>query len=94
MPAVGLTWLSALLVQLLPAFELPTPYLYPTPDGHVRAEWSGRTWDLYAEFELTTHTVEVLASRVDSDEIHERELSFTAPGAEAQVGRFLVEHVK
>ena len=92
--SAGLTWLSALLGNLFPAFELPTPYLYPTPAGQVRAEWSGGHWELYAEFELTKHTVEVLASRVDSDEVHERELALGAPGAEAQLGRFLVEHLK
>jgi hypothetical protein len=90
----GLTWLSSLLVPFLPGFELPTPYLYPTPEGHVRAEWSARRWDLYAEFDLAKHEVEVLASRIDSDEVGARQLALGVPGAEAQLGRFLADHMK
>lgn len=90
----GLTWLSSLLVPFLPGFELPTPYLYPTPEGHVRAEWSARHWDVYAEFDVTKHAVEVLASRADSDEVGARQLALGVPGAEAQLGRFLADHMK
>jgi hypothetical protein len=90
----GLGWLSSLLVQFLPGFELPTPYLYPTPEGHVRAEWSARRWDVYAEFDLAKHEVSVLASRVDSDEVGERQLDLGVPGAETQLGRFLADHMK
>jgi hypothetical protein len=90
----GLSWISGLLGRVLLTFRIPTPYLYPTPDGHVRAEWNGPTWDLYAEFELTNRAVEVLASRIDSDEVHERQLSLSKPDAEAQMSGFLVEHFR
>jgi hypothetical protein len=89
----ALDWLTRLLKGLLDGFRLPTPYLYPTPEGLARAEWSAPHWEIIATIDLATRSAEVLAARVDSDEIHELPVAFTEPGAESALGRFLVDHV-
>ncbi len=91
--AVSLAWLADLLTGLLDGFQLPTPYVYPTPEGHARAEWPGRDWEIVANFDLTSKSAEIIAARLDSDELHERNMALTTPGAESHLGRFLVDHL-
>ena len=38
--------------------ELPKPYLYPTPEGGVQAEWPIGSNEASLEIDLTTHTAE------------------------------------
>ena len=51
----GLDWFAASFDQQYPN-ELPLPYLYPTPEGRVRAEWSIRPCELSLEVDLQRHT--------------------------------------
>jgi hypothetical protein len=89
----ALDWLARLLKGLLDGFRLPTPYLYPTPEGLARLEWSTSHWEVIVNVDLDTKAADVLAARVDSDEIHELPVTFTVPGAESALGRFLSDHV-
>lgn len=90
----GIEWLEQLLPSLVGAFRLSTPFLYPTPSGAVRAEWAAAQWDVVAEFDLTGHAAEVFASRVNAEDIHETRYRAEISGAEAQLGRFLAEHLQ
>lgn len=63
--------LSRECVRLLAAsFEahyaptLPLPYLYPTPEGGVQAEWSGPDWEVSLEISLPSFAAELQAVRV------------------------------
>ena len=50
----GLEWFSGVFDQQF-AGDLPPPYLYPTPDGHLRCEWSVNLFELSLEINLKSH---------------------------------------
>lgn len=50
----GLKWFSTKFADLYPA-GLPLPYLYPTPEGGVQAEWSFHGCRMDLEVDLRTH---------------------------------------
>ena len=89
----SLAWLGKLLLGLLDGFQLPRPYVYPTPEGLARAEWSGASWEIVSSFNLRARSVEVMAARTDSDEMHEITVPLSEPGGESKLGRFLTEHL-
>ena len=89
----ALDWLAKLLKGLVEGFRLPTPYLYPTPEGLARVEWSAARWEVVANIDLAARSAEVLAARADGDEVHELPVTFEEPGAESALGRFLVDRL-
>jgi hypothetical protein len=89
-----LDWLAALLKGLLDGFELPNPYLYPTPEGMARAEWSGVRWEVIVNLNLSERVADVIAARIDSDRVDEDRFALTQPGTESKLGRFLIEHLE
>lgn len=89
----SLMWLSKVLTALIDAFQLPRPFIYPTPEGWVRAEWSGAVWELIVTFDLHRHSADVLAVRLDSDEQNERAISLGEAGSETELGCFLAKHL-
>jgi hypothetical protein len=89
----SLAWLGKLLLGLLDGFQLPRPYIYPTPEGLARAEWSGAAWEIVSSFDLGSRSVEVMAARANSDEMHEITVPLAEPGGESKLGRFLIEHL-
>ncbi|MDP8999471.1 MAG: hypothetical protein M3O46_05105 [Myxococcota bacterium] len=89
----SLAWLGKLLLGLLDGFQLPRPYIYPTPEGLARAEWSGAAWEIVSSFDLDSRSVEVMAARTNSDEMHEITVPLAEPGGESKLGRFLTEHL-
>ena len=50
----GLDWLAAGFDRHFPD-DLPLPYLYPTPEGGVQAEWSISENEISLEVDLVTH---------------------------------------
>lgn len=50
----GLDWIQELLETHLPD-GLPLPYLYPTPEGGIQAEWSIGGTEVSLEFDLAQH---------------------------------------
>ncbi len=70
----GLDWLATQFEQRYPA-DLPLPFLYPTPEGGVRAEWSEGPNAVVLEADLDSHSASwVWFDRgLDADE--ERELN-------------------
>jgi hypothetical protein len=93
-PVAALDWLAKILGHLVDAFKVPIPYVYPTAQGRVRAGWTTPRWDVIADIDMTTHQVDVVASRVAAHEIHGKHLQLETPGAEAQLGRFVAGHTK
>ena len=89
----ALDWLAKLLEGLLEGFRLPMPYLYPTPEGFARAEWSAARWEIVATIDLRARSAEVLAVRADGNEVHELPVTFGEPGAESTLGRFLSDRL-
>ena len=50
----GLDWLATGFDRHFPD-DLPLPYLYPTPEGGVQAEWSLSENEISLEVDLVTH---------------------------------------
>lgn len=90
----SLDWLARLFRGVLDGFALPSPYLYPTPEGLARAEWPGSRWEIVANIDLSTKFAEVLAVRLDSDRVDEEHFPLDQPGGESKLGRFLTEHLQ
>ena len=63
----GLDWLTATFTQLYQT-ELPLPYIYPTPEGGVLAEWSLQSNDASLEIDLEHHTAEWHLLDMDTDQ--------------------------
>jgi hypothetical protein len=91
---VALDWVRRLLEGLLGAFKLPTPYIYPTPEGLVRLEWSVPEWEVIVNLDLAEKAAAVIAARLDdTNEPEELQVAFQDPGAESILGRFLGDHL-
>jgi len=50
----GLDWLFRQFETMYPE-ELETPYLYPTPEGGIQAEWSINSQEITLEVDLADH---------------------------------------
>lgn len=72
------------LKRLIQAFderfnpELPLPYLYPTPDGGVQAEWTLGNWEVSLEISLPSLAAEYQAVDIATGETREHVLSLSA----------------
>lgn len=55
--------------------DLPLPYLYPTAEGRVQAEWEINAWEVSLEIDLTSFAAEFHAFNFANHE--EKELSLT-----------------
>jgi hypothetical protein len=62
----GLVWLAAAFAHFYPA-DLPSPYLFPTAEGRVLAEWSLRPWSPSVEIDLASKRGEWHALNLDTD---------------------------
>ena len=89
-----LAWSSRLLDGIVSGFDLATPYIYPTPEGGVRAEWSRPQWEISAELDWEKKHSEVRAVRLDADEIRERSFSLAEAGQEVRLGSFLATQMR
>jgi hypothetical protein len=90
----ALDWSAKLLRGLVEGFDLINPYIYPTPEGNVRAEWSRPNWEISAELDLARKSSEVRAVRLDADEMRERNFTLSEPGQEVLLGSFLAQQLR
>ena len=74
----GLDWLSAQFAAHYDE-ELPKPYLYPTPEGGVQAEWSIGPNAPSLEIDLETHVAEWHNLNFDTDRSYEKLLDLNVP---------------
>lgn len=72
-PAVGLRWLSDAMQDSY-SNELRLPYLYPTPEGGIRAEWTASDWEISLDIDLHTRVASYQALRLSTDALDEAEL--------------------
>lgn len=56
------------------AADLPLPYLYPTAEGGVQAEWTLGGWEVSLEIVLSTMIAHYQALQLTTGECHEHEL--------------------
>lgn len=75
-PKDGLVWLRGILLALMASYEVPSPYLYPTPEGGVQAEWTFKPWEVSAEFNLVEKTAYLHAVKAKTHQAESREVDF------------------
>lgn len=63
----GIDWLIGMFSQHY-LHELPLPYIYPTPEGGVLAEWSLQSNEISLEIDLEHHTAEWHLLDMDTDQ--------------------------
>ena len=89
-----LQWLGRLLGAVQDAFQLPTPYVYPTPEGQARAEWPGAGWEIIVNLDLQSHEADLTAVKLNSDRVDEDHVLVGQAGGESRLGKFIVAHLQ
>ncbi len=69
----GLDWLETAFDLHFPE-EVSLPYLYPTPEGDIRAEWSNERRELSLDVQLATKHATWHALELETDDVDDREL--------------------
>lgn len=69
----GLDWLAEAFARQYPE-QTPRPYLYPTAEGGVQAEWSFTGWRASLEVDLSSHGGNWFALNLETDSAEERQL--------------------
>jgi hypothetical protein len=59
--------------------DLPLPFLYPTPEGGVQAEWSVGDWSVTVEIDLATFQGEFQALNLKNNFCDEKTLDLSVP---------------
>ena len=54
--------------------DLPLPYLYPTAEGGIQAEWSHNNWEISLEIDLQQQTGEYQAFHLESNKSNDLDL--------------------
>jgi hypothetical protein len=60
--------------------DLPLPYLYPTPEGAILAEWTLEPWAVSLEITIPSQTAQYQALNLASDESTDLELDLSDVG--------------
>lgn len=74
----GLVWLRKELTEQWPD-ETALPFLYPTPEGGIRAEWSSAEWEISAEIDLVSKQAQFLATPLKDGTDEETTISLKTP---------------
>lgn len=74
----GLEWLRKDLTEQWPD-EVALPFLYPTAEGGIRAEWSSADWEISAEIDLVSKQAEFLAAHLNDGTDDETAISLNTP---------------
>jgi len=72
-PQAGLDWLGRAFDRYYPE-DLPLPYLYPTEEGGVQAEWTLGPQETTLEIDLSTHRGQWHRLNLDTDEDEVKDL--------------------
>lgn len=73
-----LAWLATSFDALYDS-ALPLPYLYPTAEGGIQAEWTLRGWEISLEIDLLQMTADYQALNLVSNDCRETRLNLSAP---------------
>lgn len=73
----GLTWAEEMLSELAYGNDISQPYIYPTPEGNLQAEWSSGDWEVRLLFTLLSQCqISFLAVNVKTREELDREFKW------------------
>jgi hypothetical protein len=91
-PREGLDWLATILTRAIDA-GLPRPFLYPTPDGGVLAEWPGHTAEVSAEFDLSARSAMLIGTHIRTHAMNEMVVNFDTDDAMDRLANFVTGFV-
>jgi hypothetical protein len=72
----GLEWLTGVFDTSYGS-ALPLPYLYPTPEGGIQAEWALHAWEVSLEIDLATQRAEFQAVQTTDGETIDKEYNLS-----------------
>jgi hypothetical protein len=87
----GLKAFHRFLEQAVREHGIPRPFLYPTPDGEARAEWSFPDWEVSATIQIRGRLLHLHATHLKSDDSEEAELSLESEGAVSSFAKFVLQ---
>jgi hypothetical protein len=90
----GLRKFEKFLKRVLAGGGLPTPYVYPTPEGDAQAEWSLPTWEVSAAVTLASGELHLHATHLDSDLSRDVETTIDSPGSVDTLIDFMSELIQ
>ena len=85
---------KAFLTALVIDSEIPSPFIYPSPDGTLEAEWSLGYWEISASFEWSQKRLFLHATQVEGEEIREDSFGFDDPSSVQKTEKFLREFLR
>lgn len=86
--AQGLAWFVRVYAKVIIGSGLPTPHLFPTPEGNIQAEWSLGSWSVEAEFDHAAHHASLLAVSKKNAGAKDVELNLDSPSVGSEFSRF------
>jgi hypothetical protein len=78
LPSDGLVWLADLLSRAIEA-GLSRPYLYPTLDGDVVAEWPFATAEVSVDFDLRARSASLVGTHLRTKAVLDVHFTFSDP---------------
>ncbi len=86
----NLDWLAAAFDEYFDP-DLALPYLYPTAEGNIQAEWSLGAWEVSLEVDLAARTAEYQAVQVETGKAHDAEFNLREPADWGHINTHLAE---
>ena len=88
----SLSRLRSVIDEMLTAHDIPAPYLYPTPQGEINAEWTLGDWEVEITFDRAMAKPTALATNSRTREKEEIEVALDAASAASRLGSFVERH--
>lgn len=82
--SAGIDWLSDKFTRAY-SEDLPLPFVYPTPEGGIRLEWSLGSHDITLDIDLAEHVASLHAFDLKSNEELEGKLNLDEPAEWARL---------
>ncbi len=75
----AISWSREVLRSLVTKNNMPSPFIYPTTEGGLQAEWSIGAWEVAAQFDVEAQRILLRASETTSDKYMEDTCSGDVP---------------
>lgn len=79
---------------LLRFADIPAPFIYPSPDNSIIAEWSFGFWEISCFFEFSTKSIILQATHTEREEVREEKFRFDDSLSSEQAASFLKDLLK
>lgn len=93
MAAEELSLFLPVLSEAVEKHGLPVPFLYPTEEGNVRAEWSFPGWEVSATCEADTAMVDIHAVDVNGPDTSSSEIAIERKDAAYRIARAVGQYL-